>query len=46
MVRGLHFHHTGEALPEKSATVSVHIFAGESYLTAETDQNGLWPHAQ
>jgi hypothetical protein len=29
-VRGLHFHHTGEVLPEKWATVGVGIFAGET----------------
>ncbi|SRR5260370_13391288 len=30
MVRGLHFHHTGEVLPEKWPTVGVKIFAGET----------------
>jgi hypothetical protein len=30
MVRGLHFHHTGEVLPERWATVGVRIFAGET----------------
>jgi hypothetical protein len=30
MVRGLHFHHTREVLPEKWSTVGVQIFAGET----------------
>jgi hypothetical protein len=29
MVRGLHFHHTGEVLPEEWPTVGVQIYAGE-----------------
>jgi len=30
MVRGLHFHHTGEVLPEEWPTVGVQIYAGET----------------
>jgi hypothetical protein len=30
MVRGLHFHHTGEVLPENWPTVGVQIYAGET----------------
>jgi hypothetical protein len=30
MVRGLHFYHTGEVLPEKWPTLCVEIFAGET----------------
>src|SRR6202040_398453 len=29
MVRGLHFHHTGEVLPDNWPTVGVQIYAGE-----------------
>jgi hypothetical protein len=29
MVRGLHFYHTGEVLPEKWPSLSVHLFMGE-----------------
>src|SRR5260370_3224428 len=30
MVRGLHFHHTGEVLPDNWPTVGVQIYAGET----------------
>jgi hypothetical protein len=30
MVRGLHFHHTGEVLPENWATVGVQLFTGKT----------------
>jgi hypothetical protein len=50
MVRGLHFHHTGEVLPEQCSTVGVKVFSPDEQPTddvllfaSSTNSRGTYP---